>query len=274
MQYTKGALSAARDIVREEGVGFLLTGLGPTVLGTVHTAALLSTGGDDSDALLSCVGYGIEGALKFGCYEAFKVLFAHLTPSKFANFLLASVVAGAVASVVLCPMEDARIKMVGDPRYAKDSLPAAFTRLLAEHGLLSTFRSLPAMLSKQVPYTMSKQVSFDMFAAVLYSLAAGLKQIPAADLKWAISVGSAFLASILSCLFSQPGDMVLTATINDAEHTSFFGVIAGIYRTHGLGGFYLGTQARLAHVATIITSQLVIYDIVKLALGLPATGSH
>ena len=33
-------------------------------------------------------------------------------------------------------------------------------------------------------------------------------------------------------------------------------------------------QARIAHVALIITSQLVVYDIVKQALNLPVTGSH
>lgn len=77
-KYNKGVIQAARDIVAKEGAGFLLAGLGPTV-----------------------VGYGLEGALKFGCYESFKKLFAHLTPSKFINFLLASVIAGAVASVVL-----------------------------------------------------------------------------------------------------------------------------------------------------------------------------
>jgi hypothetical protein len=47
------------------------------------------------------VGYGLEGALKFGFYETFKGLFKTLTPSQFANFLMASVVAGGVASIVL-----------------------------------------------------------------------------------------------------------------------------------------------------------------------------
>lgn len=77
-KYNKGVLAAARDIVKEEGMAYLLTGLGPTV-----------------------VGYGLEGALKFGCYESFKVIFQHLTPYKVFNFLMASVVAGAVASIVL-----------------------------------------------------------------------------------------------------------------------------------------------------------------------------
>ena len=77
-KYTKGIFHTARDIVSTEGISFLLAGLGPTV-----------------------VGYGFEGALKFGCYETFKKLFAHLTPNKMINFLLASVVAGVVASIVL-----------------------------------------------------------------------------------------------------------------------------------------------------------------------------
>jgi solute carrier family 25 phosphate transporter 3 len=47
------------------------------------------------------VGYGLEGALKFGFYETFKTVFKDVTPYQFINFLLASVVAGAVASIVL-----------------------------------------------------------------------------------------------------------------------------------------------------------------------------
>ena len=126
------------------------------------------------------------------------------------------------------------------------------------------------------------------------------------DAKWAISVASAALASIVACLSSQPGDMILTATYKgskqqqqqhsgaasvpprrgvagtgegivqapNAEDKRFGTVVRGIYSAHGLRGFYLGTQARIAHVGAIITSQLVIYDLVKIALGLPATGSH
>jgi solute carrier family 25 phosphate transporter 3 len=51
--------------------------------------------------------------------------------------------------------------------------------------------------------------------------------------------------------------------------------MSDIYKTQGgVPGFFTGTGARIIHVSTIITSQLVIYDIVKQLLGLPATGSH
>lgn len=147
-KYGRSVLPAARMIVKEEGVGFLAQGLAPTI-----------------------VGYGIEGALKFGFYELFKPIFSELTPNKVINFLLAGAVAGAVASVVLCPCEDARIRMVSQPDFAS-GLFDALAKLIKEGGLASTFDGLEAMLAKQIPYTMTKQVSFDFITAALYAFVA------------------------------------------------------------------------------------------------------
>ena len=298
-KYTAGMIAAARAIVAAEGAGVLLTGLAPTV-----------------------VGYGLEGAVKFGLYEAFKSLLSPLSClDGFSAKLLASVIAGAFAAVLLCPMEEARIKMVGDASWARENLVSAMARLLLqqEGGVLSTFAGLPAMLLKQIPYTMGKQVSFDIIAEALYALTspgrgsgsgakgagagagAGAGQLAglvtalglgAGELRWTISVVSAFLASIFACLFSQPGDVLLTATYGSSHgHGSsdkssdkssssssskpgLAATIAAIHARHGLGGFFAGLPARLSHVASIITSQLVVNDLVKTALGLPATGAH
>lgn len=123
---------------------------------------------------------------------------------------------------------------------------------------------------------MGKQVSFDFFAAMLYTAVAHFA-LSQNEAKWLISIAAAFLSSIMACIFSQPGDMILTATYKSTPGTpksSFGGIVSKIYKQHGLGGFYLGLQARLAHVASIITAQLVLYDLIKAALGLPVTGSH
>lgn len=262
-KYKGGMLSAARAMVSEEGVGVLLTGLEPTV-----------------------VGYGIEGAVKFGLYEAFKTILAHVEfLDKFTAKLLSSVIAGAFAAVLLCPMEEARIKMVGDASWAKESLISALARLALGGGILSTFAGLPAMLLKQIPYTMGKQVSFDILAEFFYGLVALQQRFTAAELKWTISILSAFCASIVACLMSQPGDVLLTETyrtIEGAGHgkgsqqgqRSVGDIIKAIHAQRGLSGFFLGLQARLSHVASIITTQLVINDLVKVALGLQPTGSH
>ena len=120
---------------------------------------------------------------------------------------------------------------------------------------------------------MAKQVSFDVVAGLLYSfLAEGDKKVE--DLKWIVSVISAFVASIFACVSSQPGDMILTETYKGQNGNSFIGVMREINKSGGISAFFTGTGARIIHVSSIITSQLVIYDIVKQLLGLPATGSH
>mmetsp|Transcript_11122 Transcript_11122/g.24562 ORF Transcript_11122/g.24562 Transcript_11122/m.24562 type:complete len:130 (-) Transcript_11122:59-448(-) len=129
------------------------------------------------------------------------------------------------------------------------------------------------MLAKQIPYTMMKQVSFDIFATFFYALAAKAA-LSKEDSKWVVSVSAAAVASVLACLSSQPGDMVLTETYRNNSGRGVRAIFGDIYRKDGFGGFFVGTKARLVHVCSIITSQLVIYDIVKQFLGLPATGSH
>lgn len=252
--YNKGMGAATMSILKTDGPSALLGGLGPTV-----------------------VGYGIEGAMKFGVYEISKPIMSNLigggepTP---AAYILASIIAGAVASILLCPMESARIRVVTDPEFKGMGLLQTLPKLISESGFFNLFAGIYAMLSKQVPYTMAKQVSFDIVATFLYGVLKG-RDLKASDVKWVVSVLSAFVASIFACISSQPGDMILTETYKNSEGLSFFGVIQSIYKSNGgTAGFFTGTGARIVHVSSIITSQLVIYDIVKQALGLPATGSH
>mmetsp|Transcript_6151 Transcript_6151/g.15169 ORF Transcript_6151/g.15169 Transcript_6151/m.15169 type:complete len:396 (-) Transcript_6151:1375-2562(-) len=331
-KYSGNVMAAAKDIVETEGPAFLLQGLGATV-----------------------VGYGCEGAMKFGCYELFKPIFGSLTPSAFANALLASVVAGGVASVILCPAEGTRIRMVSDPTFAA-GMVGGLLRLLREDGVLEVFNGLAAMLSKQVPYTAAKQVSFDVLATAFYNVPAMVKRA------WTITFVSSVITSVIATIASQPGDVVLTevykppppqaqmepepvevaameAPVEEVEMTAneppsapsggysaeadevseslmtavpaggadyaapsgevypppkqYFdkftnknvvppklkkattaAIASDIFRRKGIGGFFVGTKARLGHVGGIITSQLAIYDFVKQACGLAATGSH
>lgn len=113
--------------------------------------------------------------------------------------------------------------------------------------------------------------------------------------KWVVSIIAAMIASVMACLLSQPGDVILTETYKggdkkstknkskttESKSCSLTEVSASIYARHsdegfiqGLSSFYTGLYARLVHVGMIITSQLIIYDLVKQLLGLPATGSH
>ena len=134
----RSVLPAAASILREEGASALVAGLGPTL-----------------------VGYGIEGALKFGVYEITKplVVLAFRELGLYASgkrpgmlpFLVASIMAGAVASLVLVPMESTRIRMVTDPDFAGEGLLGGLGRLVEEAGLFRTLTvGMGAMLAKQV----------------------------------------------------------------------------------------------------------------------------
>ena len=241
---------ATQKIVEEEGPGELLIGLGPTV-----------------------IGYGIEGALKFGLYESLKPFFVGIFPANVdpaEPYLAAAVCAGAVASLILCPMEETRIRLLSDPDFASgllDGLP----RLLKEDGVLSPFKGLPPMLSKQIPYTAAKQVSFDVAAGAIYSALGAY----AANLAFGVEVAAAFSASVVACIMSHPGDVLLTASYQSKENGAggFFTTVTNIYDNGGFKAFFRGLNARFIHVGFIITSQLVIYDQIKQALGLAASGA-
>ena len=248
--YNGDVLYALREIIDEEGLDFLLQGLVPT-----------------------CLGYGLEGALKFGCYELCKPLFGELTPSPFANAILASCVAGGVAALVLCPPEDVRIRMVSDPDYASNALEG-FKKRIKEDGPLASFAAAPAMTAKQVPYTMGKQVSFDYFCQMSHAFLVTVCSAEALEeVDGLTPVLAALPAAVLACILSQPGDAVLTQFFKKGPQPGgVLGTVRSITKEGGNAALFRGIKARLLHVIGIIWVQLVIYDYVKVSLGLPATG--
>lgn len=106
-----------RQVIAKEGAGALLTGLGPTVL-----------------------GYALQGAFKFGGYEFWKkTAVDYLGVEKASEnrqlvYLGASAIAEFFASVVLCPLEATRIRLVSQPDFAT-GIVTGFPRLAREEGL-------------------------------------------------------------------------------------------------------------------------------------------
>jgi solute carrier family 25 phosphate transporter 3 len=90
--------------------------------------------------------------MKFGVYEVMKPIMSDLLKQSTAMaYIIASVIAGAVASILLCPMESARIRIVTDPEYKGMGLLQSLPKLISEDGVLNLFSGIFAMLSKQVP---------------------------------------------------------------------------------------------------------------------------
>ena len=191
------------------------------------------------------IGYGTEGALKFGSYEMLKPLFAQLTRSAFFNCILASCVAGAIAAVVLCPAEEVRIRMVADPDYAPNAA-AALGRISREKGPFGSLGGFPAMAAKQVPYTMGKQVSFD-FLCTLAVYLLRRSGVPATLAARLAPMVAALPAAVLAAVLSHPGDVLLTEFYkggSDGEQSSsLLESLRSVVRKRGVGGLFVGLQA-------------------------------
>ena len=146
-------------IWRNEGVGGLLSGLGPTA-----------------------AGYLLEGAIKFGVYEVMKKVILRglcrvaawssslaFLNSKVLAYAISAAVSGVAASIMLCPMEALRIRLVANP--GKESRGWLITgyKMLKNEGVVSMSKGMIPMFLKQVPYTVTKNVSFDFITKFSYS---------------------------------------------------------------------------------------------------------
>ena len=110
-------VTAFRQVIKAEGAGALLTGLGPTAL-----------------------GYALQGAFKFGGYEFWKktlveyVGFENAQENRTLIYLGASGIAEFFADIALCPLEATRIRQVSQPDFAP-GLASGFARLAREEGI-------------------------------------------------------------------------------------------------------------------------------------------
>jgi len=257
-----GFIQATYKIMQEDGPATFLSGLGPTAF-----------------------GYLVEGAVKFGMYEILKplvkfLLITFISPSldsKVLSFLICGSIAGLAASIMLFPMEALRIRLVAEPDFAKKNngwVNGGYS-MLKNEGLDGLWKGINAMMAKQIPYTVTKNVSFDFFATLAYSYvkSSNSNLTISPKTKMLIPFFSAFIASILSSISSQPGDTLLSLVNAHEGKKRTRDFAKGVYNKYGIRGFFIGMKARFLHVGLIVTSQLLIYDFVKRLCGVAATGS-
>jgi solute carrier family 25 phosphate transporter 3 len=171
-------------------------------------------------------------------------------------------------------MEAIRIRIVSEREFAVKGWVSGTRQMLRKQGIGFLSKGLTAMICKQIPYTMTKNVSFDFFAMRLYATLIRLGTPLTPGIKICVSFSAAVCASILSCISSQPGDMLLSSVnANGGGNQGTRGAIMDIMRSDkGVLGFFVGLKTRFLHVGVIVTLQLLLYDLIKRLCGIPATG--
>ncbi|KAK4461188.1 mitochondrial carrier domain-containing protein [Cladorrhinum samala] len=247
--YNRGLIGGFKQVVKAEGAGALLTGVGPTF-----------------------AGYFLQGALKFGGYEFFKQqsinYLGYETASNYrtAVYLGSSAAAEFFADIALCPLEATRIRLVSQPTYAS-GLVGGFSKMLTTEGIGAFYAGFGPICFKQIPYTMSKFVVYEKVAETIFSVFP--KKDMSNGLQTATNLGSGLIAGFAAAIVSQPADTMLSK-INKTPGAPGEGTttrLVKIAKELGIKGSYTGIGARLFMVGTLTAFQFAIYGDLKRILG-------
>jgi solute carrier family 25 phosphate transporter 3 len=249
VKYNRGLIGGFSQVIKEEGVKGLATGLGPTA-----------------------VGYFIQGWFKFGGVEFFKVNISQSLgaqkswDNRNAIYLASSAMAEFIADIFLCPLEATRIRLVSNPSFANGLIGGA-SRLLREEGLIRGFYSgFGPILFKQVPYTMAK---FAVQGAAAEKISTSVLGKDVSKLtgssKLLVSLSSGVIAGVAAAVISHPADTLLSK-VNKAGAGGEGSIFTRLGRIASEIGFVklatVGLGARCVMIGTLTAGQFLLFDIV------------
>ncbi|KAJ4482041.1 mitochondrial carrier domain-containing protein [Lentinula aciculospora] len=249
-----GFVSGTRYLIANEGPSALLTGFGPTA-----------------------VGYLAQGGAKFAGYEYWKKTFVSIagdqeTAVKYrtAIYLGGASVAEFFADILLTPLEATRIRLVSERGYAT-GLVSGFTRLASEGGVSQLYAGFLPILCKQIPYAIG-QFTVNEFCHELAfrNMSEETKKTMSDMHKFGISLGSGIIAGFAAAILSHPADTLLSQ-INKGHGPSGSMVyrLTTLAKEAGVKGLFAGLGPRMIMTAGLVSSQFLMYDGIKHALGAP-----
>lgn len=251
--YNKGLVGSLKQIVKAEGAGALLTGLGPTVL-----------------------GYSLQGSFKFGGYELFKKTlieqFGYDTAKQYKNsvYISSAALAEFFADIALCPLEATRIRLVSQPSFA-NGLVGGFARIYREEGLGSFYNGFTPILFKQIPYNIAKFLVFERAAEQIFDVLPTKKSDLSSTALTGVNLGAGIIAGCAAAFVSQPADTLLSKVnkTKKAPGQSTIGLLGQLAKQLGVRGSFAGLPTRLIMVGTLTSLQFTIYGSLKKTLNCP-----
>ncbi len=253
IKYNKGMIGGFRQVIAEEGVVALATGLGPTA-----------------------VGYFVQGWFKFGGVEFFKINATETLGERKAwdnrTFIYLGAAAGAefIADIFLCPLEAVRIKLVANPSYAS-GLIDAFPKVIKDEGIIKGFYSgFGPILFKQVPYTMAKFAVQGLAAEKLWVMTGTTPDKASANLSMGVVLTSGVIAGVVAAIISHPADTLLSMVNKPGAggNGGMFSRMGNLIRETGLVKLCTnGLGARCVMIGTLTAGQFAIFDSVVALTG-------
>ena len=257
-QKYKGLVSGMKTVLAEEGTAGIVKGWVPT-----------------------CIGYHMQGTLKFGLNEFFKDYYANLAGQdnyyKYRGLIWASASASAefFADIALCPMEMVKVKVQTSPAgtWPTSFIPASSKMWAQRAETAFPFGSLVPLWTRQIPYTVMKFVGFEFTVEQFYRhLLTQPKDSYSKATQLGVTFASGYIAGIASAIVSQPADNLVSQMAKAENKGKSFLQMANEQGIRNL--FLRGLGTRILMVGTLTGLQWWIYDTWKTAMGLGTTGGE
>ncbi|WVZ13896.1 hypothetical protein V8G54_011462 [Vigna mungo] len=223
------------------------------------------------------VGYGAQGAFKYGLYEYFKKYYSDIAGPEYATkyktliYLAGSASSELIADVALCPFEAVKVRVQTQPGFARglaDGLP----KLVRTEGVSGYAYDVIIVVNLNLPIVLVRRLSeaviLDSLQAVQGNYASVGKTGSINSQQLGVSIVGGYMAGILCAVVSHPADN-LVSFLNNSKGAS----VADAVKKLGLWGMFTrGLPLRILMVGTLTGAQWGIYDSFKVFVGLPTTG--
>lgn len=242
-----GIISSFQRVVKEEGLDGLFTGWAPTFL-----------------------GFFIWGGFSYGFVEFVRRFFSQLPFVEGPNLEVPIIVLSAglsafFGSFMICPFEAVRIRSVSQPDFGSNIVDV-FNRMVDEEGLLSLFSAVPVFFIKEIPFAMAKFTVFDVSTEWLYN------EFPAAQediqLSFLVTLAGGTLGGIAAAIVSNPADVTISEMKKAKTEMSPGEAAEIVLDRGGPPAFFRGLSLRVIFYILVVSLQFLVYDAVRLALGI------
>ena len=218
------------------------------------------------------IGYALQGSTKFGFYEIFKEKIE--IKNRTLKFLLSSCLAELIADFFLCPWESLKVRMQTSKGFT-NLFGQGFLEIYKNEGIHGFYKGIIPLITRQVPNTMIKFVTFENTVSFFYNkLFTKHKDQYTKGIKLTITFLSGYISGIFCCVVSNPADTIISK-FNQNKTSSKVGLINSIrdiYNEIGFFGLWRGLSTRILMTGTLSALEWLIYDYLKLIVGLETTG--
>ena len=181
--------------------------------------------------------------------------------------LVSSSVAAFFGSFVLVPFESVRIRSVAQPGYGKNIFDVT-TRMVNEEGVGSLFSAVPPFLLKEVPFAAAKFTIFTIVTQYLY------QTFPAAQediqLSLLVSLVGGIFGGAMAAVISNPADATISEMKKSVSELTPVTAAKGLIEKGGYANLMRGLPIRMAFYPLVVSTQFLVYDAIRIYLGVGA----